>query len=313
MAIRSIHSLNQSQFQQFWDNSVPPILTVQEGEAVTLQIRDASNCQIKPGDGVDAIVRMDRRQVDPVHGPIAIEGARPGDVLQVDILQIEPVGWGWTANVPGVGLLADEFPEPYLHHWEFDPKGGRAQFRPGIEIPLDPFVGVMGVAPSQPGQHSTLPPRGVGGNMDARFLRVDTSLYLPVAVEGALFSLGDAHAAQGDGEVCGTAIETLGKVTVSFTLHRSHELNFPAYDVPGKLVRSVEETGYYATTGIGPDLMEASRDAVRGMIAYLEREHDLSPMESYALCSVAADLKISEIVDMPNWVVSFFLPQNIFV
>jgi acetamidase/formamidase len=312
VAVRSLHTVREDQYQHVWDNSVPPVLTVRPNEPVTLHTRDAGNDQIKPGDGVEAVVNLDFSRVNPITGPIAIEGARPGDVLQVDILEIETRPWGWTANIPGFGLLADEYPDPFLHTWELDHERGVAQFRPGINVPLDPFVGVIGVAPAEPGQHPTLPPRRVGGNMDVRFMRAGTTLYLPVAVEDALFSLGDAHAAQGDGEVCGVAIETAAQVTVNFTLHRSFMLAYPAYDVAGAVVRRAQERGYHATTGIGPDLMEAARDAVRGMIAYLGRTRGLAPLEAYALCSVAADLKISEIVDAPNWVVSFFLPNNLF-
>jgi acetamidase/formamidase len=312
MTVQSIHSVNQDQFQHFWDRSVPPILTVRDNEPITITVREASNHQIHPGDGVDAITNLDFSRVNPIHGPIAVEGAKPGDVLQVEILEIETQGWGWTANIPGFGLLTEELPDPYLHLWELDPQRRRAQFKPGITVPLDPFIGVIGVAPSEPGQHSTVPPREVGGNMDVRYMRAGTTLYLPIAVENALFSLGDTHAAQGDGEICGTAIEAPARVTLSFNLHRSTPLRFPAYDVPGTLVRRTEEQGYHATTGIGPDLMEAAKDAARGMIDYLQRAHDLSPIEAYLLCSVAADLKISEIVDYPNWVVSYFLPNNIF-
>jgi len=312
MAVRSIHSVGEDQYQHVWDNGVPPVLTVRENEPVTLQTRDSANNQIQQGDGPEAVLNLDFARINPINGPIAVEGARPGDVLQVDILEIETQPWGWTANIPGFGLLADEYPEPFLHTWEFDPERGVAAFRPGISVPLDPFIGVIGVAPAESGQHATLPPRPVGGNMDIRFMRAGTTLYLPVAVENALFSLGDAHAAQGDGEVCGVAIETAARVTVNFTLHRSFALASPSYDVAGALVGRVPERGYHATTGIGPDLMEAAREAVRGMIAHLGRTRDLSPLEAYALCSVAGDLKISEIVDAPNWVVSFFLPNHIF-
>jgi len=312
MAVRSLHSVTDTQYQHVWDNSLPPVLVVRENETVTLETRDAGNDQIKPGDGVDAVLNLDFARINPVSGPIAIDSAQPGDVLQVDILEIETRDWGWTANIPGFGLLADEYPDPFLHTWAFDWERGVAPFRPGIAIPLDPFVGVIGVAPAEPGPHATLPPRPVGGNMDIRFMRAGTRLYLPIAVEGALFSLGDAHAAQGDGEVCGVAIETAARVTVSFTVRRDMTLAYPAYDVTGALVRDAPEHGYHATTGIGPDLMEAARDAVRGMIAHLGRTRDLAPLEAYALCSVAGDLKISEIVDTPNWVVSFFLPNNIF-
>jgi len=312
MSVRSIHSLDADLYQHFWDNSVPPVLTVRPGEPVTVATRDSGNNQIQPGDGVESVINLDFSRVNPITGPIAIEGARPGDVLQVDIQAIEVRDWGWTANIPGFGLLADEYPEPYVKLWECDWERHVAQFKPGIHVPLDPFVGVIGVAPAEPGQHSTVPPRRVGGNMDIRFMRAGTTLYLPVDMENALFSIGDAHCAQGDGEVCGVAIETAGTVTLNFTSHRSFELAYPMYDVTGSLVRTSVERGYHATTGIGPDLLEATRDAVRGMIAYLSRTRDLEPIEAYVLCSVAGDLKISEVVDAPNWVVSFLLPNNLF-
>jgi acetamidase/formamidase len=312
MNVRSIHSLGEDHYQHFWDNSLPPALTVRPGEPVTVVTRDAANNQIQPGDGVESVINLDFSRVNPITGPIAVEGARPGDVLQVEILDIETRDWGWTANIPGFGLLADEYPDPFVKLWECDRGRNVAQFQPGINIPLDPFVGVIGVAPAEPGTHSTVPPRRVGGNMDIRFMRAGSTLYLPVAVENALFSIGDAHLAQGDGEVCGVAIETAGSVTLNFTLHRSFQLEYPMLEVPGQLVRTSTERGYHATTGIGPDLMEAARAAVRGMIAHLGRARGLPPLEAYVLCSVAADLKISEIVDAPNWVVSFFLPNNIF-
>jgi acetamidase/formamidase len=312
MNVRTIHTVKEEQFQNAWDNAVPPVLTAVENEAVTIQAREASNGQILNGSSVEAVTELDFARVNPVHRPVAIQGARPGDILQVDIHAIEVQPWGWTANIPGFGLLAEEYQEPFLHIWDLDLEKNVAQFRPGISVPLDPFIGVIGVAPAAPGQHSTVPPSRVGGNMDTRFMRAGTTLYLPVEVEGALFSLGDLHAAQGDGEICGTAIETAGEVTVSFTLHHGRRLRFPSYEVEGRLVRTSQERGYYATTGIGPDLFEATRDAARGMIAYLGETHSLSELESYALCSVAADLKISEIVDYPNWVVSFLLPNNLF-
>lgn len=312
MNVRTIHTVTAEQFEHTWDNAVPPVLTVAEGEAVTIRTREASNGQIGHESGVAAVTSLDFTRVNPVHGPIEVQGARPGDVLQVELHSIELEAWGWTANIPGFGLLADVYSEPFLHVWDLDRERKVAQFRPGISVPLDPFIGVIGLAPAAPGPHSTVPPSRVGGNMDTRFMRSGTTLYLPVEVEGALFSLGDLHAAQGDGEICGTAIETAGEVTLSFTLHHGKELSFPAYEVAGPLVRTGEERGYHATTGIGPDLFEATRDAARGMIAYLGETRGLSELEAYALCSVAADLKISEVVDYPNWVVSYFLPNSLF-
>ena len=309
---RSIHSVSADQYQHFWDNAAAPALRVRSGEQVAFTSRDSGNEQLRPGMDTAAVLALDFAKVNPINGPVAVEGAGPGDVLEVRIDRIETREWGWTANIPGFGLLADEYPDPFLHIWALDRERGTAEFRPGIRVPLDPFIGVIGVAPAEPGALPTVPPRRVGGNMDIRFMRTGTTLYLPVEVEDALFSLGDAHAAQGDGEVCGTAIETAAEVTVTLTLRRDVRLRQPSYEVQGALVRSGLERGYHATTGIGPDLLEAAREAVRGMIDYLGRTRDLAPLEAYALCSVAADLKISEVVDAPNWVVSCFLPLALF-
>ena len=153
MSVRSIHSLDADRYQHFWDNSVPPVLTVRPGEPVTVATRDSGNNQIQPGDGVESVINLDFSRVNPITGPIAIEGARPGDVLQVDILAIEVRDWGWTANIPGFGLLADEYPDPYVKLWECDWERHIAEFKPGIHVPLDPFIGVIGVAPARGRQH----------------------------------------------------------------------------------------------------------------------------------------------------------------
>ena len=162
-------------------------------------------------------------------GPVFIDGAKPGDALKVTIEGFEPSGWGWTANIPGFGLLADQFPEPALHIWRYDPATmAPAMYGPGGRVPLKPFTGTIGVAPAEPGLHSIVPPRRVGGNMDIRDLAAGAELYLPVEVEGALFSVGDTHAAQGDGEVCGTAIESPMTVALTFELVKGASLRFPA-------------------------------------------------------------------------------------
>ena len=240
-----------------------------------------------------------------------VEGARPGDALQVDILAIEPGSYGWTGLIPGFGLLADQFPDPWLHVWELQPHA--APFVDGIHVPLDPFCGILGVAPGEAGVHSVIPPRRVGGNMDTRQLRAGTTLYLPVEVEGALFGVGDTHAAQGDGEVCGTAIEAPMTVSLRLSVRRDLSIETPEFDVTGPLERAgASAAGYHATTGIGPDLLAATRQSVERMIVHLQRQYRLSAEEAYVLCSVAVDLRISEVVDAPNWVVSAFLPKDLF-
>jgi acetamidase/formamidase len=165
------------------------------------------------------------------------------------------------------------------------------------------------VAPALPGLHSVVPPGRVGGNMDIRDIAAGTELFLPVEVAGALFSVGDTHAAQGDGEVCGTAIESPMRVALKFDLIKQVPLAYPRFRTPGPVTSHLDARGYEVTTGIGPDLMEAARAAVRSMIDLLGRAHGMAAIDAYLLCSVCGDLRISEIVDVPNWTVSFYFPR----
>ncbi|MGH2561260.1 MAG: acetamidase/formamidase family protein [Thermomicrobiales bacterium] len=245
-------------------------------------------------------------------GPVAIEGAMPGDALQIDVVSVEPAPWGWTSFSPGFGLLAGEFDFRHIQIWDLS-NGTDAELKPGIRVPLEPFCGVMGVAPDVPEPVSTLPPRTAGGNMDVKQLTAGSTLYLPVQVRGGLFSAGDAHAAQGDGEVCGAGIEMESVTTLRFTLRQDLVLTQPRFETFGPLPGGWNDAGHIATTGIGPDLFEATRDAVRQMISLLVDDLELTREEAYVLCSVAVDLKISEIVDAPNWLVSAFLPKGLFV
>ena len=161
-------------------------------------------------------------------------------------------------------------------------------------------------------RNSVVPPRRMGGNLDIRDLAAGTTLYLPVEVAGALFSIGDTHAAQGDGEVCGTAIESPMEVELKLDLIKQEKLAFPRFTTPGPVTRHLDAKGYEVTTGVGPDLMAGARDAVSAMIDLLGAAHGLSAEDAYLLCSVCGDLRISEIVDMPNWVVSFYFPRVVF-
>lgn len=306
----SLHLL-RSQVHLGWSRDHAPVAHMVSGAELVVETQDASGGQLAPGSTSESVASLDFGRVNPVCGPVFVEGARPGDVLQVDILEVTAGSYGWTALIPGFGLLADTFPDPWLHVWEFE--GAHAVFTDRIRVPLAPFCGVLGVAPAEPGLHSVIPPRRVGGNMDTRQLGPGTRLYLPVEVEGALFGVGDTHAAQGDGEVCGTAIEGSMTVTLRLSVRRDLAIDTPEFDVTRPLERpSAAAAGYHATTGVGPDLMRATRQSVERMIAYLERHHGLGPEHAYALCSVAVDLRISEVVDAPNWVVSAFLPLDLF-
>ena len=309
---RTIH-VQRDQWHLAWDNSITPIATIQSGETVEFDLLDAGGGQLGPSSTLDAIKNLDFSRVDQVNGPIAIADAQPGDTLGVEFLDLQPADWGWTAIIPGFGLLADEFPEPALKIWHLEGGAdGYAEFAPGIRIPLSPFCGAIGLAPIEIGPHSTIPPYRHGGNMDTKHLTRGAHLYLPIEVPGALYSMGDGHAAQGDGEVCGTAIETPMRATVRLTVHKDRPIAQPQFLTAGPLTARTNTAPYYATDGIGADLVEATRSALRHMIEHLQHNYGLSRPDAYMLCSVAVDLKLCEVVDMPNWLVGAFLPQSIF-
>lgn len=307
------HTLHRHQGHLGWNNAFAPVLTVAPGEVVEFHPMDASGGQLTAASTVSGVTRLDFAKVNPVVGPVFIDGADPGDAIKLTMLDFAPSGWGWTANIPGFGLLADQFPDPALHIWTYAPDLSQpAMFGPGGRVPLRPFCGTMGLAPAELGDHSIVPPRRAGGNLDIRDLTAGSELWLPVEVAGGLFSLGDTHAAQGDGEVCGTAIESPMSVSVKFDLIKDARLAFPRFVTRGPVSRHLDERGYEVATGIGSDLMEAARAALLGMIEFLASGHGLAPIDAYLLCSVCADLRISEIVDRPNWVVSLYFPRLVF-
>ncbi|GAB5588009.1 hypothetical protein Unana1_02909 [Umbelopsis nana] len=272
---QSIHSVKDTHLS--WDNTIPPVQTVRSGDIVRFECVDASNGQITSNSTVQAIQEFDQSRLDQVNGPVYVEGAEPGDVLEIEVLEVVTDVWGWTAIIPGFGLLADEFTEPHLKIWkierdEKDADTGYAWFMPGIRIPIAPFCGEMGLAPAEPGKKSTIPPYHHG-----------------------------------------TAIETPIHATVRLTVHKSFKISEPQFMTSRPLAVQTNTAPYYCCTGIDSDMLEATRKAVRNMIEYLQRTKDLSRSEAYMLCSVAVDLKLCEVVDMPNFVVGAFLPMSIFV
>jgi acetamidase/formamidase len=303
------HQLDSSEIHRRWNRTLPPRLTIDSGDSVRIEVRQ----------GVDGYCDRDSKASDlpgpypghPLTGPIAIRGASPGDVLEVHVESIEVADWGMTFTGPGFGLLPEDFTEPALLLWEI--ADGRATCLPGIEVPVSPFCGVMGCAPDQAGQLSTIPPRHVGGNLDCKSLTAGATLWVPVELPGALFSVGDAHAAQGDGEVGGTAIETgFPEVVLRFELHQDRTIDAPEYR-RGSTPAALEQSGWFVTTGVEDNLLTASRQAVRRMIGHLHSERGLSRQDAYMLCAVAVDLRISEVVNDGTYVVSAMLPDAIFV
>ena len=305
------HTIHHSHYG--WNRDNPPVARIAPGDTIEFHPVDSSGGQLTAKSTVADIATLDFGKVNPVAGPVYVEGAEPGDAIKVTLLHFAPSGWGWTANIPGFGLLADQFTDPALHIWKYDAQTlAPAMYGPGGRVPLKPFCGTIGLAPAEAGLHSIVPPRRMGGNMDIRDMSAGTELYLPVEVTGGLFSVGDTHAAQGDGEVCGTAIESPCSLGAKFELIKNANLAFPRFTTPGPTSRHLDSKGYEVTTGIGPDLMEGAKAAVSGMIDLLSKRYNMNAVDAYMLCSVCGDLRISEIVDMPNWVVSFYFPRIVF-
>ena len=306
------HEFPSTHVHYKWDVGNEPGLVVESGDTVILESRDVSDDQLSPSSAAEDLAVLDWDRVYPLAGPIAIDGAEPGDTLAIEILELRTRHWGWTAIIPGLGLLSDDFPSPYLRIFDLT-NGQHAFLREDVAIPIEPFLGTMGVCPSGARNQEVMPPGTFGGNMDTRQLVQGSTLYLPVQVDGALFSCGDAHAAQGDGEVCVTGIETPMGATLRFTLDKDRQIPAPQYLTAGPLTPRANSGEWYGTTGVGPDLYAAAQDAVRAMVEYVSTTSGLSPEDAYVLASLCVDLRISEIVDAGQYIVSALLPLSVFV
>jgi len=305
------HHLTDERVHNNWDTDNPPLLTIDSGDTVVVWTRDVSDNQIGPDADVSVLDEVDWDREYPLTGPIAVRDAAPGDTLQIDVLDIHARGWGWTVILPELGLLPDEFPDPYLRVFDLS-LGDTAYLREDIAIPVEPFLGTMGVCPAGATAQAVAPPGSFGGNVDIRQLVRGSTLYLPVQVPQALFSCGDAHGAQGDGEVCITAIEAPMLASLRFTLHTDRPIPAPQFRTPAPLTPRTDSAPYYGTTGVGDDLYAAAQDAVRAMIDHLAAEYGLGREDAYILCSLAVDLRLSEVVNAGQYVVSALLPEAIF-
>ena len=344
-----------------WHPDIPPALYADPGEEVSLQTRHAFDGQITPATRPADLLQTDLGLVHPLTGPVYVNGAEPGDLLETHILGIEPAAWGFTTILPGFGFLRDLFTEPYIVHWRMEGGYATAEQLPGVRVPEASFMGTIGVAPSRELRQEillredelrrrggmvvgptpagavpaaepfaseglrTIPPREHGGNLDIKQLTAGARLLLPVFTPGALFSAGDAHYAQGDSECCGTAIEMDCTLRVSFRLRKGEAqrrgINFPYFErddyftgpemaAPRRLLAA---TGMCLAEGVNQseDGTLAARQALLNMM-HLLMERGWSREQAYCLCSVAVDLKVSEVVDVPNFVVTAFLPLDIF-
>ena len=294
--------LSSEQTHNKFSRNIPPVLRVPSGAVVQVETKEATDGQLSINSKSEDVQNVKFDPIHPLTGPVYVEGAEPGDILAVTLHHLEVGDWAWSGVFSGFGFLADEFTEPYLKTFAIADGAKEVKFSEKITIPLRPFPGVMGVAPDTDEMLSTIPPRVNGGNMDNPHFTAGTTVYFPVFVEGALFSIGDTHAAQGFGEVCGTAIEAPMKIIYEVNvIKNSRAIKEPQYET--------EE--YYAVTAFATTIDEAAKKATGYMIDYLVDEHGLGRTEAYVLCSLAGNLEIVEVVDVPHVLVSMHMPKNV--
>jgi len=283
------------------DAADQPVLTIDSGDEVIMETLSHWAGQVEPGMGLDDVLALRADAPMGPHsitGPIAVGSAEPGDMLQVEVLALRPGPWGFNLALPapfGRGVLADRFPDGSLRHLRLDRDTMSTELLPGLTIPLEPFLGIMGVAPPDDGPHSSVPPGPFGGNLDLRDLQVGSSLFLPVFRRGAGFYAGDAHAAQGDGEVNQTAIETsMEAAHLRFTAHP--RTTWPALpELP--TLPWAETPTHLVAIGLDEDLDLAVTQAVDALVSHVAARFDLAPIDAYALASLAADVEVTQAVN----------------
>lgn len=311
MKTHILPATDENVFTGYFDNSVPPVLTISSGDTVELATQMLNDDRLQPGLTLADLLKIReeyynrQRTSHTLTGPIYISGAAPGNVLEVRILELVPRPYAVNYILPEqckAGTLPEDFPHGQIKDFVLDLPSMTTDFSPGITIPLRPFMGVMGVAPGKPGRHSTAPPDEFGGNIDCNELVAGTTLYLPVFVPGALFVTGDAHAAQGNGEVCLTALETaVDKAVFQFVVHKDRTLSRPLAETPT----------HWITFGFHPDLNEAAKIALRDMVTFLSEHKGLTRLDAYSLSSIAADLRVTQLVD-GNKGIHAMMPKTIF-
>jgi acetamidase/formamidase len=299
------HTLSAEPTHSRWNNALAPRLTIASGDVVHMECVDSSGGQVLPGSTVDDFMAIDRGKIHALTGPIAIHGAEPGDALAIEVLEVAHKGWGWSSTIPGLGFLKDRFEEASLFHWQLNGVVSRSLV-PAV-VPLRPFCGVMGVAPAEPGEFRTRPPGNFGGNLDVRELCSGATLYLPVLNRGALFSAGDAHAAQGDGEVCINGIECPADVTLRLRLHKGRALSGPLVETS-----SIEPVGpSWIVVESAADALQAAKAATNRMIDLLSDRLAISAVHAYVLCSAVMNLRLSQVVNEPMITVSAAVPKSV--
>lgn len=302
------HQLSAAPTHSVWDRSLKPRLHVAHGDEVQIECVDASGAQVAPGMTLAEYLQIDRTRIHALTGPIWVDGAEPGDVLQVDVLATRHCGWGWSSIVEGLGFLKQRFHDPYLFHWMLEGDATRSLYP--ATVPVRPFLGVMGVARSDEGSFRTRPPGSFGGNLDVRELCAGSTLYLPVYVPGALFSCGDGHAAQGDGEVCINGIECPLDVTLRFRLHKHQSLAGPIVEASERAAPDSTADAWVVVESAA-DIADAARVATNRMIDLLVSRWGFSDIHAYLLCSVALKLRLSQVVNEPMYTVCGAISKQI--
>ena len=360
---------------------IAPVATAAPGDFIVFETRDALDSDLTLDSNADDVAALDLSGVHPMTGPVAIEGAEPGDVLAVTIVDIAPDEFGYTVIVPGFGFLRDEFTEPYFVGWRQTRTHAVSDQMPGIAVPYEAFTGSIGTMPGEAevatwlareadlaavggvalppepngahpaeicgpgGSHAaeclrTVPPRENGGNMDVQQMQVGTTILIPCFVEGCNLFIGDVHYAQGDGEVSGTAIETGAVVTVTTELRKGAGDFITAPQVEGgSQIKDIEPSSFHQTVGLplkaegevpiyhtyldsevieglsnlSEDLTLAARNALSQMVDHIERNHGLTREQAYILASVAVDLRIAQVVDVPNYIITAVLNEDVFM
>lgn len=302
------HALSAEPIHSRWNRDLAPRIEIASGDTVHMDCLDSSGSQVRPGMAIEQFLAIDRGRIHALTGPIAVSNAARGDTLEIEVLEVKHKGWGWSSVIPGLGFLKERFTEPFLFQWTLEENLSRSLF-PAI-VPLRPFLGVMGVAPAEAGEFRTRPPGAFGGNMDVRELCAGARLYLPVLNGRALFSAGDAHAAQGDGEVCINGIECPAEATLRFNLHKHRTLSAPIVEssdtqYPDRAADSwiVVESAH--------DAIAAARAATSRMIDLLVEHWSFSAVHAYLLCSVAMKLRLSQVVNEPMFTVSAAMPKEV--
>jgi len=304
----STHTLSAEPTHSLWDRTLPPRIHIHPGDTIQYECLDASGGQVHPGMTAEEFQSIERTRIHALTGPVWIHGAEPGDVLQVDVLATQHRGWGWSSIIPGLGFLKERFQTPYLFHWQLDGNETRS-LTPAV-LPIRPFLGVMGVARADYGAFRTRPPGAFGGNLDVRELCAGSRLYLPVFNHGALFSCGDGHAAQGDGEVCINGIECPLDVTLRFHLHKGQPLSGPIVESTEAIARDTASDSWIVVES-AEDIASAARAVTNRMIDLLVSRWGFSEVHAYILCSVALKLRLSQVVNEPVFTVSGAISKQI--